>query len=171
MRARSSAFAKRVKVSSRSNGASAAPDVHVEDVSGFEPVPGAVEISGWVQSALAAVACREISIRIVGEAESAALNERYRGHAGPTNVLAFAGPDPVSGPEPLLLGDIVICAPVVAREAVEQGKPIDAHWAHIAIHGVLHLLGFEHDSEAGAEAMERHEAALLADLGFNDPYR
>lgn len=171
MRARSSAFAKRVKVSSRSNDVSAAPDVHVEDVSGFEPVPGAVEISGWVQSALAAAACREISIRIVGEAESAALNERYRGRAGPTNVLAFAGPDPVSGPEPLLLGDIVICAPVVAREAVEQGKPIDAHWAHIAIHGVLHLLGFEHDSEAGAEAMERHEAALLADLGFNDPYR
>ncbi|MDH3418844.1 MAG: rRNA maturation RNase YbeY [Gammaproteobacteria bacterium] len=158
-------------MSSRSNDASAAPDVHVEDVSGFEPVPGAVEISGWVQSALAAAACREISIRIVGEAESAALNERYRGRAGPTNVLAFAGPDPVSGPEPLLLGDIVICAPVVAREAVEQGKPIDAHWAHIAIHGVLHLLGFEHDSEAGAEAMERHEAALLADLGFNDPYR
>lgn len=164
-------MAKRVKVSSRSNGAPAAADVHIEDVSGFEPVPGAADISGWVQSALAAEACHEISIRIVGEAESAALNERYRGRAGPTNVLAFAGPDPVSGSVPQLLGDIVICAPVVAREAIEQGKSIDAHWAHIAMHGVLHLLGYEHDSEAGAEAMERHEGALLADLGFDDPYR
>ncbi len=145
-------------------------DVHVEDVSGFEPVPDAAEIGEWVACALEAELSGEISIRIVDEDESAALNERYRGRAGPTNVLAFAGPDPVSGLVSRHLGDVVICAPVVAREAAEQGKSLEAHWAHIAMHGVLHLLGYEHDSDAGAEAMERHEASLLAALGFEDPY-
>ena len=154
-----------------SRGTPPALAVHVEDVSGFEPVPSAAEIGGWIDSAVAAEASGEISIRLVGEAEGAALNERYRGRAGPTNVLAFTGPDPAAGPKPRLLGDVVICAPVVAREAAEQGKALNAHWAHIAIHGALHLLGYEHDSEAGAEAMERHETALLAALGFEDPYR
>ncbi len=148
-----------------------ASDVQVEDVSGFEPVPSATQIGRWVERALVAETSGEISIRVVGEAESAALNDRYRGCNGPTNVLAFAGPDPVQGSEHRLLGDVVICAPVVAHEAVEQGKTLEAHWAHIAIHGVLHLLGYEHDSEAGAQAMERHEAALLATFGFDDPYR
>ena len=146
-------------------------DVQVEDVSGFDPVPSTAEIVAWIETALDADAAGEISVRVVGEAESAALNERYRGRAGPTNVLAFAGPDLVSGPEPRLLGDVVICAPVVAREAAEQGKSLEAHWAHIAIHGVMHLLGYEHDSESGAEAMESHEAVLLATLGFEDPYQ
>ena len=145
-------------------------DVHVEDVSGFEPIPGAAEFSNWIETALGAEVGGELAVRIVGEAESAALNERYRGRLGPTNVLAFAVPDPVDGLEPRHLGDVVICASVVAREAAEQGKALEAHWAHIAIHGVLHLLGYEHDSEAGAEAMERHEATLLAALGFEDPY-
>ncbi len=164
MRARSSALAKRVRVSSRTK-------VHIEDVSGFELVPGSAQIGKWVETAIDAGLSREISLRIVGEAESAALNERYRGRSGPTNVLAFAGPDPVDGLEPRHLGDVVICAPVVAREAVEQGKALEAHWAHIAIHGVLHLLGYEHDGDASADAMERHEASLLATLGFDDPYR
>jgi len=158
-------------VSSGSKGISPACDVHVEDVSEFEPVPSAADVGGWIETALAAEVQREISVRIVGEAESATLNERYRGRAGATNVLAFAGPDFANEPKSRLLGDVVICAPVVAREAAEQGKLPDAHWAHIAIHGVLHLLGYEHDSEAGAEVMERHEAALLAALGFEDPYR
>lgn len=133
-------------------------------------MPGATEIGRWIECALENELSGELSVRIVGEAESAALNERYRGRRGPTNVLAFAGPDPVNGLEPRHLGDVVICAPVVAREAAEQGKTDEAHWAHIAIHGVLHLLGYEHDSEAGAETMERHEASLLATLGFEDPY-
>ncbi len=157
---------KRARVSSSRE----ALDVHIEDVSGFEPVPSSAEIDKWVAYALRSEADGEVSIRVVGEAESAALNERYRGRAGPTNVLSFAGPDLVNGPEPRLLGDIVICAPVVAREAAEQGKSLEAHWAHIAIHGVLHLLGYEHDSDGGAEVMERHEASLLASLGFEDPY-
>ena len=158
-------------MSSRNNSTAPVCDVHVEDVSKFEPVPSAADITSWVENALTAEAHGEISVRIVGEVESATLNERYRGRDGATNVLAFAGPDPASEPESRLLGDVVICAPVVAREAAAQGKLPSAHWAHIAIHGVLHLLGYEHDSEAGAEAMERHETALLAALGFEDPYR
>lgn len=157
-------------MSSRSKTRGSTCDVQVEDVSDFEPVPSTAEISGWIERALAAEIRGEVSVRIVGEAESAALNERFRARVGPTNVLAFAGPDPVEGLELRHLGDVVICAPVVAREAAEQGKAVEAHWAHIAIHGVLHLLGYEHDSDAGAEAMERHEVSLLATLGFEDPY-
>ncbi len=157
-------------MTSQNKDAPGALDVHVEDVSGFEPVPSASQIRGWIESALEAEVGGEVSIRVVGESESAALNERYRERVGPTNVLAFAGPDPVNGLEPRFLGDVVICAPVVAREAREQGKALQAHWAHIAIHGVLHLLGYAHDSDAGAEVMESHEASLLAGLGFDDPY-
>lgn len=162
--------ARHAKASGR-NSALAVSDVHVEDVSGFESVPSAAEIGAWVESALDAEAGTEVSIRVVGEAESAALNERFRKRSGATNVLAFAGPDSVGGSESQLLGDVVICAPVVAREAAEQSVALEAHWAHIAIHGVLHLLGYEHDSEAGARAMERREAVLLATFGFDDPYR
>jgi probable rRNA maturation factor len=114
-----------------------------------------------------------LSIRIVGEEESAALNGRYRGRHGPTNVLSFAGTElPDAGPnETRLLGDLVLCAPVIAREAQEQGKSLDAHWAHIALHGTLHLLGYDHETDAEARLMERREADLLAALGFDDPYR
>jgi len=170
MRARSSVLARHAKASGAVSALTAS-DVHVEDVSGFEPVPSATEIAAWVESALDAASGTEVSIRIVGDAESAALNERFRGRTGPTNVLAFAGPDSVGESESQLLGDVVICAPVVAREAVEQRVAVEAHWAHIAIHGVLHLLGYEHDSDTGARAMERREAALLARFGFDDPYR
>jgi probable rRNA maturation factor len=121
----------------------------------------------------------EVVIRIVDEAESAMLNERYRGKQGPTNVLAFpAGPVPAAAgemtatdDEPLPLGDIAICAPVVTREARQQGKQPEAHWAHIVIHGCLHLCGFDHQAEAEASQMESREASVLAELGIADPYR
>lgn len=114
----------------------------------------------------------EIAIRIVGEAESARLNERYRGKSGPTNVLAFPGGDiDVPGIDARLLGDLVICAPVVASEARDQGKPLEAHWAHIVIHGCLHLRGYDHESAAQAREMEARERSLLARLGIGDPYR
>jgi len=146
--------------------------VHIQDVSGFEPVPSMRRLSGWLRRALAGEARGEISLRIVGEAEGAELNERYRRRRGPTNVLSFAGTDSPSGSpdEARLLGDIVICAPVIAREANEQGKSLDAHWAHIALHGALHLLGYDHEAEREARIMERREAELLAALGFADPY-
>ena len=115
----------------------------------------------------------ELTIRVVGEAESAELNERYRHKRGPTNVLAFPSePLPAEGAEDELLplGDLVICAPVVAREAAEQGKTLEAHWAHIVIHGALHLVGYDHETDAEAGEMEGRERELLAALGIADPY-
>jgi probable rRNA maturation factor len=134
-------------------------------------VPRRAFFETCAMAALAGVA-GELVIRIVDEPESAALNERYRNKQGPTNVLAFpAGDMPVPGVEPRPLGDVVICAAVVAREADEQGKQPEAHWAHIVIHGCLHLLGFDHEAEDGAREMESREADLLAELGIGDPYR
>jgi probable rRNA maturation factor len=106
---------------------------------------------------------------VVDEAESATLNAQYRGKQGPTNVLSF-GFDSPPGVDVPLLGDLVICAPVVVREALEQGKPGQAHWAHMTIHGVLHLLGYDHQTPEQAQIMEALEIAALADLGYADPY-
>lgn len=111
----------------------------------------------------------ELCIRIVGEDESAALNHRYRGKRGPTNVLSF--PCDAGLPDLDLLGDLVICAPVLARESGQQGKPLRAHWAHMVVHGVLHLLGFDHIGDHEAIEMEAAERRALAGLGIPDPYR
>ena len=111
----------------------------------------------------------ELTIRLVNEAESTALNEIYRHKQGPTNVLSFPFEAP-PGVESALLGDIVICAPVVLREAFSQEKPAEAHWAHLVTHGVLHLLGYDHQHEPHAETMEALEIRILAGLGYPDPY-
>jgi probable rRNA maturation factor len=111
----------------------------------------------------------EVTLRIVGEDEGADLNRRYRGKSGATNVLSF----PYELPEAVgygLVGDLVICAPVVAREASEQGKTLDAHWAHLVVHGLLHLLGYDHGEACDAERMEGLEREILAGLGYPDPY-
>ena len=134
-------------------------------------LPTATDFQLWAEAALAGAAYvqdAEITIRIVNEVESAALNDTYRHKQGPTNVLSFPFEAPPAVPSSLL-GDIVICAPVVLREAVSQGKPPLAHWAHLMIHGVLHLLGYDHD-EIQAEAMESLEIRILAGLGYVDPY-
>ncbi len=110
-----------------------------------------------------------ICIRIVGPAESRRLNRRYRGKDKPTNVLSF----PSSSAERELdggLGDLVICASVVAREAKEQGKARPAHWAHIVVHGVLHLHGYDHERPRAARAMERLEVEILRGFGYQNPY-
>ena len=113
----------------------------------------------------------ELTVRIVGAQESAVLNGKYRDKRGPTNVLAFPSDAPdLPGAELLPLGDLVICAEIVAREAAEQGKPLEAHWAHIVIHGALHLFGYDHETDADAQRMEQRERELLAQLGFSDPY-
>ena len=110
----------------------------------------------------------ELIIRIVDEQESAQLNHRYREKTGPTNVLSF--PFDAVVPEPLpILGDLVICAPVVAREATQQHKSINAHWAHMIIHGVLHLLGYDHSDEKDSEIMESLETEILLSLDFPAP--
>lgn len=109
----------------------------------------------------------ELGIRVVGAGESRALNERWRGRPKPTNVLSFPAAPSLRGKQ---LGDLVVCAPVVAREAREQGKALSAHWAHMIVHGTLHLLGFDHVRAADAKRMEGRERALLRRLGIADPY-
>jgi len=116
-----------------------------------------------------------LCIRIVGSSESRRLNREWRGKDKPTNVLSFPFDDSAvnsnkSRPSAPWLGDIVICAAVVAREAREQGKPLSAHWAHMVLHGVLHLLGYDHVRERDAGRMEALEIRMLARLGFDNPY-
>ncbi|MFC4727874.1 rRNA maturation RNase YbeY [Coralloluteibacterium thermophilus] len=133
-------------------------------------VPAAVSFRRWVAAALAdRVKRADLAIRIVDEREGLAMNRHYRGRDYATNVLSFPAelPDGVDLP---ILGDIVICAPVVAREARAQGKPLNAHYAHLTVHGVLHLLGMDHDDPREAEAMETLERRILAELGIADPY-
>jgi len=108
----------------------------------------------------------ELTVRVVGEAEGRALNRDFRGKDYATNVLTFD-----YAHEPVVMADLVLCAPVVAREAAEQGKPLRAHYAHLLVHGALHAQGWDHEtSEAEAEVMEAREIAILAALGFANPY-
>jgi len=135
-----------------------------------EDAPDEQSIKRWVSAAIRDEReATELSVRIVDKQESQALNEKYRGSAGPTNVLSFPFEAPI--PEPLpLIGDLVICAPVVALEAQQQQKTIEAHWAHMTIHGVLHLLGYNHQNDRDASVMECLETDILQGLGFPPPY-
>jgi len=133
-------------------------------------IPGAELIRQWVAQALPADrAAAELTVRIVDEAEITALNRQYRGKDGPTNVLSFPY-EQIPGIAAALLGDVVICAPVVASESVAQDKPLEAHWAHMVIHGMLHLLGYDHHKDGEASRMEATETELLAELGYASPY-
>lgn len=134
-----------------------------------DALPSQSQIERWLATALDADSTAEITIRIVDEAEGQQLNHDYRDKDRPTNVLSFPFQAP-PGVEMPILGDLVICAPVVARETEEQQKEPAAHWAHMVIHGTLHLLGFDHIEADEAEVMELRERALLATLGFPDPY-
>jgi probable rRNA maturation factor len=150
--------------------------VTVRNVSGERTVPAAAEIRKWVRRAVDGRAGGEVNVRVVTDQESAELNSRYRGRHASTNVLAFPAnlperEDPEREDELLPLGDLVIAAAVVAREAAEQGKPLEAHWAHIVIHGALHLVGYDHVTGSEAKIMEQRERELLAELGIPDPYR
>lgn len=136
-------------------------------------VPASASFRRWAEAALHGVRHRkaaELAIRIVDAREGRALNARYRGKDYATNVLSFPIELPRGVTSPLL-GDLVICAPVVAREASEQGKPSRDHYAHLAVHGVLHLLGFDHQNTPDAERMEALETRILASLDIPDPYR
>ncbi len=135
-----------------------------------EEVPELPSIRHWICAALGEQrSYAEISVRIVSVAESAELNQHYRGKKGPTNVLSFPAdiPDFVKSP---LLGDIVICATIVRQEANEQHKTLEAHWAHMLIHGTLHLLGYDHIEESEANVMEALETTILGKLNFPPPY-
>jgi probable rRNA maturation factor len=128
--------------------------------------PGPSSLRRWAR--LAAGERRwELGIRVVGRREGRQLNERWRGRAYATNVLSFPAAAELGGRQ---IGDIVVCAPVVAREAREQGKTLAAHWAHMIVHGTLHLVGFDHARAKDARLMEGRERALLARIGIADPY-
>lgn len=133
--------------------------------------PDAAQFQLWAEAALADLDedC-ELSIRLVDEGESAELNSRYRGKTGPTNVLSFPFESPIEI-EPRLLGDLVICVPVVEREAAEQAKATNHHWAHMVVHGCLHLLGYDHIEEDEAEQMEALEIQILQALEIANPYQ
>ncbi|WP_336605349.1 rRNA maturation RNase YbeY [Stutzerimonas stutzeri] len=139
-------------------------------------VPDEAELRRWCELALhQRTADSELTIRLVDEAEGRELNRDYRDKDYATNVLSFPAdvPDGPGGVPMLdipLLGDLVICVPVVEREATEQGKALQAHWAHLVIHGCLHLLGYDHLEDDEAEEMESLERQLLAELGHPDPY-
>ncbi|MGI9277602.1 MAG: rRNA maturation RNase YbeY [Endozoicomonas sp.] len=150
-------------------------NVHVDlqVASDSQQLPSQSDLEHW---ALAAVnGCRdsreeaEISLRIVDIEEGAELNEHWRQKTGPTNVLSFPSDLPAELQLPLL-GDLVVCAPVVEREAEEQKKALQAHWAHMIVHGTLHLLGYDHIEESEAEEMEALESIIIRQLGFPDPY-
>ena len=134
-------------------------------------VPGPRRLAGWAAAALApARKSWVLSVRIVGLARSRSLNSHYRHKDKPTNVLSFSGAGSVPDGRHFL-GELVICAPVVAREAVAQAKSLESHWAHMTVHGVLHLLGFDHEHEPEAAKMASKEIQILDRLGFSDPYR
>lgn len=133
-------------------------------------VPSSTELQLWAESALKNIDedC-ELSIRLVEEAESAELNETYRAKSGPTNVLSFPFEAPIEI-SPRLLGDLVICAAVVEREATVQNKQLKDHWAHMVVHGCLHLLGYDHIEDEEAQEMEDLEKIILDSLEIDDPY-
>ncbi|MCP3671629.1 MAG: rRNA maturation RNase YbeY [Gammaproteobacteria bacterium] len=146
-------------------------DLELQTITAVAETPSEDSFAQWVRAALRWEREQvELVIRLVDEAESQNLNREYRGKDRPTNVLSFPSDLPaIVGSS--LLGDLVICVPVVLREAAEQGKPPQAHWAHMVVHGVLHLLGYDHQEQAEAEIMEQLEREILASLNIQDPYK
>ncbi|AYV22148.1 rRNA maturation RNase YbeY [Vibrio mediterranei] len=133
-------------------------------------LPSADEFQGWLDKTITPFQQdAELTIRIVDEEESQQLNRDYRGKDKPTNVLSFPFEAP-PGVEMDLLGDMIICRQVVEKEAIEQSKPLIAHWAHMVVHGSLHLLGYDHIEDDEAEEMEALETEIMLDMGFDDPY-
>lgn len=136
----------------------------------YRGIPSTIKMRQWAKLILRKYGDKnkqgEICIRIVDENESSKLNHTYRQRANPTNILSF----PYEVSEDAYLGDIAICAPLVEKEAIEQNKTLEAHWAHLIIHGVLHLLGFDHMTEKEAHHMEQIEILILNELGYTNPY-
>ena len=145
-------------------------NVDIENFSSCKNIPDEIFFHRWVSASLSSQKKPlEVVIRVINEDESAALNNRFRKKNVATNVLSF----PADLPESLnfpLLGDLAICAQVVAREADEQNKDLDAHWAHIIIHGSLHLIGFDHEDDVDAKKMEKMETKILSEFYFPSPY-
>ncbi|HET6593055.1 MAG TPA: rRNA maturation RNase YbeY [Xanthomonadales bacterium] len=144
-------------------------ELEVQRATRFQPLPGDRQFEQWARAALGQSKAAILTLRIVGLEEMRRLNRRYRGKDAATNVLSFPADLPGAVDLPLL-GDVVLCAPLVIEEAQMQGKSPDAHWAHLTIHGILHLLGHDHVDPAEAAAMEGLEIELLGELGIGNPY-
>jgi probable rRNA maturation factor len=146
--------------------------IDIESNSQSKLIPSLTDLERWISAALQSQALEdaEVSVYIVDEDEGQELNAQYRGKDYPTNVLSFPADiaEEVGVP---LLGDLVVCAPVVEREAQEQGKTLQAHWAHMLVHGTLHLLDFDHIEDDEAEAMEVLETQIVTGLGYPAPYQ
>ena len=148
------------------------PNVAIQIAPGVGAVAAATSLRRWARAALAAVErAGSVCIRMVDAPEMADLNKRFRSRDGTTNVLSFTVDTESPDGRELILGDIVICAPLVASEAAAQHKTTDDHYAHLVVHGVLHLCGFDHENTKDAKVMEGHEVAILQSLGIADPYR
>lgn len=145
-------------------------NIILQNPAGYKKIPSRYYFRRWINSVLATQQKNtEITIRIVNEKESAALNQDYRHKSGSTNILSFPFEAPPGIPI-VYLGDLIICAPLVAKEAKQQNKLLLAHWAHLVIHGILHLLGYDHAHEKEAVKMENIEIVLLQKLGYPNPY-
>lgn len=147
-----------------------APNISLEVADAHLHHPSESELNSWVSGVLKHENREgEVSVVVVDETAMAELNQQYRGKDGPTNVLSFPADLPEGVPL-ALLGDIVLCSPLVEKEAQQQGKKLEAHWTHLVVHGTLHLLGYDHENDADAEQMERLEIEILADFGIANPY-
>lgn len=149
-------------------------DVEIQRATQIAGTPGDEQFQAWIEAVPAAPGLKySLGIRIVDDEEAQRFNRQYRGRDHATNVLSFPAELPEGLPEDIrktLLGDLLICAPVVVREAQEQNRPVGDHWAHLTIHGILHLLGYDHEQAGDADVMESLEIAILAGLGISDPY-
>ena len=145
-------------------------NVDIENVSSYEDIPDQKCFHRWVSASLSNYKkSAEVAIKIINEAESAKLNYRFRKKNCATNILSFPADLPKSLNFPLL-GDLAVCVQVVMREAIEQNKEINAHWAHMIVHGSLHLIGYDHEDDLAAKNMEALEIKILGDLDFPSPY-
>jgi probable rRNA maturation factor len=143
--------------------------LHVQFATEFKELPSFEEFLRWTSEVLGTDSDTSVVIRLVDRAESAELNQSYRRKSGPTNVLSFPFEVP-SYVRSAHLGDLIICAPVVIEQAREQGKSVPSHWAHMVVHGLLHLKGYDHQAPGEASEMEALEIEILARLGYPDPY-
>ena len=142
--------------------------LEVQIAASSDDIPSEDDFQRWADP-IEVNSAQEVALRIVDESEMTQLNEQYRKKSGPTNVLSFPADLP-EGVDVPFLGDIIICAPVVVKEATEQGKLLDSHWAHMTVHGILHLQGYDHIDKADAEKMESLEIKIMQQLGFANPY-
>lgn len=143
--------------------------IDLQNDAGYDDAPAASDFRCWVTAALRASYARlEQTICLVDEAQSRDLNLRFRGKDSATNVLAFAADSEYLDYD--CLGDLILCAPLVVAEAEQQGKPVAAHWAHLVVHGMLHLQGYDHQSASQAAGMEALEVEILDTLGYTNPY-